>query len=130
MRDRWSLKIGESVRLLPQIALESAPVHLFLHDSDHSVSHRRFEFTTIKPFMAPDGVILSDDDEPADGLLRGLAGVLEYGLHPASGRRLRLGCRQATGGSPKVSFPGVHPDGVCAAACLAQAVALTDTIAA
>lgn len=73
LRDRWTLKAGDAVRLLPRAVAENAPIDVFLHDSDHSVSHRRFEFTTVIPALAERGIILSDDDEPGDGLLRGLA---------------------------------------------------------
>ena len=91
LRDRWSLELGDAVRLLPRIAAERAPVDLFLHDSDHSVAHRRFEFTTIKQSMAPEGMILSDDDEPSDGLLRGLAESWDMAYFPPPGGVLGIG---------------------------------------
>ncbi|HEV8516271.1 MAG TPA: class I SAM-dependent methyltransferase [Candidatus Limnocylindrales bacterium] len=76
-RHRWRLLLGDSRKVLPNAVARLAPIDLFLHDSDHSRSHREFEFRTVRPFMAPSGLIVSDDDEPGDGLLDELASEWE-----------------------------------------------------
>ncbi|HEX2221390.1 MAG TPA: class I SAM-dependent methyltransferase [Candidatus Limnocylindria bacterium] len=73
LKQRWRLELGDARRLLPRVAAEAAPIGLFLHDSDHSRAHREFEFRTVRPAMAPDGLLVSDDDEPPDTLLDELA---------------------------------------------------------
>jgi predicted O-methyltransferase YrrM len=91
LRDRWTLRLGDAVRLLPQVAAQNAPIDLFLHDSDHSVSHRRFEFSTVKTFLAPAGIMLCDDDAPADGLLRHLAASWRMRYVQPAGDEVGLG---------------------------------------
>ncbi|MBA2558096.1 MAG: class I SAM-dependent methyltransferase [Chloroflexi bacterium] len=73
LRRRWTLVIGDSRVELGRIARERAPVDLFLHDSDHSRRHREFEFRTVREYLAPNGVLLSDDDDAPDTLLDELA---------------------------------------------------------
>jgi predicted O-methyltransferase YrrM len=73
LRTRWMLRLGDSRQLLPSTAAQLAPIDLFLHDSDHSPSHREFEFRTVRSHLAEDGLIVSDDDEPTDGVLDELA---------------------------------------------------------
>ncbi len=73
LKARWTLLLGDSRRLLGPAAGEAAPLDLFIHDSDHSRAHREFEFRTVRPCMAPSGLIVSDDDEPGDTLLDELA---------------------------------------------------------
>jgi predicted O-methyltransferase YrrM len=74
LKGRWTLHLGDARKLLPELARDSAPVDVFLHDSDHSRAHREFEFRAVKPFMSPNGLIVSDDDDPPDTLLDELAG--------------------------------------------------------
>jgi predicted O-methyltransferase YrrM len=74
VRARWTLELGNSRQLLPRLAAQLAPIDLFLHDSDHSRSHRDFEFRTVRPHLGEDGLIVSDDDEPEGGILDELAG--------------------------------------------------------
>ncbi len=79
LRSRWSLRLGDARRLLPEVAERYARVDVFIHDSDHAREHREFEFRTMKPVLsaaegqaaAPAGILLSDDD--ADDLLDVLA---------------------------------------------------------
>ncbi len=79
LRSRWSLRLGDARRLLPEVAERYARVDVFIHDSDHAREHREFEFRTMKPVLsaaegpvaAPAGLLLSDDD--ADDLLDVLA---------------------------------------------------------
>ena len=69
LKARWTLCLGDSRRLLPEAAAANAPIDLFLHDSDHSRTHREFEFRAVRAHVAPSGLIASDDDEPPDTLL-------------------------------------------------------------
>lgn len=73
LKARWTLRLGDARRILPEVSAGDGQLDLFLHDSDHSRAHREFEFRTVKPFMAPGGLIASDDDEPPDTLLDELA---------------------------------------------------------
>ncbi|MDQ3879539.1 MAG: class I SAM-dependent methyltransferase [Chloroflexota bacterium] len=73
LQARWTLCLGDSTRLLPEIAANQRPIDLFLHDSDHSRQHREFEFRAVRDAMSPRGLIVSDDDDPGDTLLDELA---------------------------------------------------------
>jgi len=72
LRGRWTLHLGDSRALLPKVAAQIAPIDLFIHDSDHSRAFQDFEFRTVRPLLAPDGLLLSDDAD-ADGLMDDLA---------------------------------------------------------
>jgi len=85
MRHRWKLQLGDARSILPRVCAEHAPIDLFLHDSDHSVAHRRFELTTVKPHLARHGVILCDDDSPGDGLAATLASSWDMLYVPPNG---------------------------------------------
>jgi D-inositol-3-phosphate glycosyltransferase len=66
LRDRWTLELGDSRRLLEPLARRVAPVDVFLHDALHTYSSQMREYTTIWPHLRPGGVIASDDvDNPA-----------------------------------------------------------------
>jgi predicted O-methyltransferase YrrM len=60
-RDRWELRLGDARELLP-LALEAeGQIDIFFHDSLHTREHMLFEFETAWPFLAPGGVLVSDD---------------------------------------------------------------------
>jgi len=46
------------------------PVDFFIHDSDHTPEHEEAEFNLIEPKMAPNGLVLSDNSEVTDKLLK------------------------------------------------------------
>lgn len=52
------LVIGDSIA---SIAALDRPVDIFLHDSDHSVTHERREFETIEAKLAPGALLLTDN---------------------------------------------------------------------
>lgn len=58
----WStvvdLVIGDSVASLAAL---TTPVDLFLHDSDHSVTHERAELAAVEPKLAPGALLLTDN---------------------------------------------------------------------
>lgn len=61
LRSRWSLRLGDARKLLPEALAETGKLDFFFHDSDHSYEHMKFEFETILPYLAADGLLLSDD---------------------------------------------------------------------
>jgi predicted O-methyltransferase YrrM len=67
----WSsvvdLVIGDSVA---SIGALTAPVDLFLHDSDHSVAHERAEFAAVEPKLAPGALLLTDNVTTTNVLAR------------------------------------------------------------
>ena len=60
-KDRWSLQLGDSLILLPQVLKNLGTVDLFLHDSLHAYSHMKTEFETVWPYLSPGGLLLADD---------------------------------------------------------------------
>ncbi|GAB3027081.1 class I SAM-dependent methyltransferase [Natronobiforma cellulositropha] len=65
LREWWDLRIGDARAVLPTVA-EEETVDVFLHDSCHDADHMRFEFSTVRPAMATDGVFLADNVEYND----------------------------------------------------------------
>lgn len=59
MRDRWTLRHGDSRALLPDAL--AGGVDFFLHDSEHTDEHQTFEHELARPGLAPGGVFVSDD---------------------------------------------------------------------
>lgn len=64
LKSRWHLCLGDSRRLLPLLARQHAPIDIFIHDSDHRAEFQTFEYRTVRPFLASDGLLLSDDAIP------------------------------------------------------------------
>jgi hypothetical protein len=60
LKGPWHLLLGDSRKILPQIAAQEL-VDIFHHDSDHSSRHQEFEVSTVRPAMMPSGIILVDD---------------------------------------------------------------------
>jgi predicted O-methyltransferase YrrM len=61
LRDRWSLHLGPSRRILPGLLRQLAPIDVFLHDADHTYLAQRHEYQTVWPALRSGGVLLSDD---------------------------------------------------------------------
>ncbi len=80
LKHRWTLSLGDAVRLLPEAAASAAPIDIFIHDSDHSEEHRRFEFTTVRPHLAPGAVVISDQDYPSESVVSEFAAEVS-GVH-------------------------------------------------
>jgi hypothetical protein len=59
-RGDYQLVIEDSTRSLPRV-LAGQEVDLFIHDSNHSYEHEASEYRVVRPFLAPAGVILSDN---------------------------------------------------------------------
>jgi hypothetical protein len=64
LKSRWRLRLGDSRRVLRALAREHAPVDIFIHDSDHSPHFQSFEYRTVRPYLAQDGLLLGDDAIP------------------------------------------------------------------
>jgi hypothetical protein len=61
LRERWSLRVGPSRRVLAPLLRTIDPPSLFVHDSSHTYRNMRRELDTVTPFMRRPGVILVDD---------------------------------------------------------------------
>ena len=61
LRSRWSLIRGNArVELVPLLE-RLGHVDMFRHDSDHTYVHMMWEYTAVWPYLAPQGVLVSDD---------------------------------------------------------------------
>jgi hypothetical protein len=61
LRNRQSLVIGDARVLLPPTLTKLGQIDLFIHDSDHSYDHMRWELETARPYVRNGGFIWSDD---------------------------------------------------------------------
>lgn len=61
LRARWTLHIGDSRRLLPEVLREHRPVDMFVCDSLHTYRQMWFEFQTAWPNLRPGGVLCAHD---------------------------------------------------------------------
>ena len=61
LRTGWDLRIGPSQELLPKLVAGLPSVGIFLHDSEHTPGHLAFELSTVRPRLAPGGVVLADN---------------------------------------------------------------------
>lgn len=62
VKDQVNFVRGDSALTLPQtLARLPSRVGFFLHDSDHSFEHEMREIELVEPFLAPGGMMLSDN---------------------------------------------------------------------
>jgi hypothetical protein len=61
LKGRWHYHWGSARRLLPGVLADAAGPRLFIHDSDHSYRHMRWEIETAWAAFEPGDVILCDD---------------------------------------------------------------------
>lgn len=61
LRRRWTLLIGDSRRVLPDLLERWDSIDMFYHDSLHTFDHMTWEFATALPHVTPSGVLASDD---------------------------------------------------------------------
>jgi hypothetical protein len=73
LRGNWSLRLGDSRKLLEPALEECGHVDLFFHDSDHSQAHQCFELMAAHRCMGRGGVLYSDQDYPGERVLPELA---------------------------------------------------------
>jgi hypothetical protein len=75
LRGRWTLIVGDAKALLPQVAAAEDGIDLFIHDSDHSESHQRFEYEAVRMKLSAGAVVLSDQDYPHETALSDFAAM-------------------------------------------------------
>jgi hypothetical protein len=62
LRERWDLRLGPSLELLPGVIDETAgQLDVFLHDSDHTHETMSGEFALAWPALNPGGALIADD---------------------------------------------------------------------
>jgi predicted O-methyltransferase YrrM len=61
LKGRWHYHWGSARRLLPGVLADAPGPRLFIHDSDHSYRHMRWEIETAWAALEPGDVILCDD---------------------------------------------------------------------
>jgi hypothetical protein len=61
LRGRWHYHWGSARRLLRGLLADTAGPRLFIHDSDHSYDHMRWEIETAWAALEPGDVLLGDD---------------------------------------------------------------------
>jgi len=61
LRDKWELRLQQGPPLLPGTLKEVEPIDLFLHDSQHTVRHMRWEYELAWPSIRPGGCLASHD---------------------------------------------------------------------
>lgn len=61
LRDRWTLHYGRVEETLEPGLEGIGTIDLFFHDSDHSDSHKRFEFDLATRHLSADGILASHD---------------------------------------------------------------------
>ena len=59
LKKRWTLELGDSRKILPEILNKLKKCDLFLHDSNHTYEHMTWEYETVLPFLKT--MLLSDD---------------------------------------------------------------------
>jgi predicted O-methyltransferase YrrM len=64
-RSRWSVLLGPSVRVLPELLSRLGRVDVFFHDSEHSYKAMKYEFAAVTRWM-PEGAVVSADDSLAN----------------------------------------------------------------
>ncbi len=61
IRDRWTLHIGGSQRVLRHLLPRLQQVDIFIHDSLHTYPNMRREFELVTPYLARPAILLADD---------------------------------------------------------------------
>jgi len=61
LRNRWTLLLGNSKSLLPEVIASHSPIDIFFHDSSHSYEHMQWEYHLAWPHIRSGGWLLSDD---------------------------------------------------------------------
>ena len=61
LRDRWTLLLGPSQKLLPPLLSDVGPIDLFIHDANHAYSAQYREYRSAWSHVRPGGLLVSDD---------------------------------------------------------------------
>jgi hypothetical protein len=61
LRDRWELRLGDALQVLPELFRTERPISIFVHDSLHTYDHMTAEYALGFEALAPGGLLVSDD---------------------------------------------------------------------
>lgn len=61
LRDRWELRLGPSLDVLPGLLEREGEIDVFLHDSDHTYETMTGEFELAWPRLRAGGALIADD---------------------------------------------------------------------
>jgi len=61
LKHRWTLRLGRSSEILPDILEQLKSVDIFLHDSEHSYENMKGEYQVVWPYLKCEGLLLSHD---------------------------------------------------------------------
>ena len=61
LRLRWSIHMGPSEVILPDLLKGLPPLDIFIHDSLHTYEHMKLEFELALPHLRPGALLLADD---------------------------------------------------------------------
>lgn len=61
LRLRWSIHMGPSEFILPDLLKGLPPLDIFIHDSLHTYEHMKLEFELALPHLRPGALLLADD---------------------------------------------------------------------
>lgn len=61
LRDRWTLRIGKSEDVLPNLCAELGSIDVFFHDSEHTYKTMSLELSTVWPFLRKGALVIADD---------------------------------------------------------------------
>ena len=69
LKTRWTLHLGTSEKILPDLLKQMNQIDIFMHDSRHLYKTQMFEYTTAYPYIKPNGLLMSDDATDNDAFL-------------------------------------------------------------
>jgi len=61
LKDSWTLRLGRSIDILPEVLKHLEEIEIFLHDSEHTYNTMMAEYRLAWPHLRPEGLLLSDD---------------------------------------------------------------------
>jgi predicted O-methyltransferase YrrM len=61
LRDQWSMHVGDSRVVLPDLLSKLGKIDIFIHDSLHTYEHMKFEYEESYPYLRSGGILISDD---------------------------------------------------------------------
>lgn len=61
LKNRWSLKIGDTYKVLPNLVKSLKKLDIFIHDSEHTYKTMTYEYKTAWSSIKKGGLLISDD---------------------------------------------------------------------
>jgi hypothetical protein len=65
LKRRWTVELGPSSQLLPELVQHVAPIDVCLHGADHTQAGRLEEYRMVWPHLRPGAVLVSYNGDPA-----------------------------------------------------------------